>query len=413
MSRITPSSTLHTRGLDSKRRRLRARPLFALTALLGSITASAPALAGATLKIGDDASLSIGIGVRMSYTSLENGAPNGTSSSSDFAVENARLFLNGQWGKIFKATLNTERQGGAAATGGDSIRMMDAIAQFEFNDVFNIWLGRMLPPSDRANLYGPFYVTAWSYPGVASNYPNLAVGRDNGAMVWGKPFGGKLVYSAGVYNGHNNVGGLSNQSDKLLVAGRLHFNLLDVEPPPAHYLGGTYFGGKDILSIGIAGNSQADGAGTAARPGNLKIWSADILFEKKLAGGFVPTLEGAYYKYDLGGAIDCGSGEPGAVACPVGDNVGGQVDGKAWLFSAALLFPGKVGWGQLQPFVRYQKYDRSLSATTSKATDFGLNYIINGSNAKISAVYTKFEDTRLAPAQTDRKQFVLGVQLQY
>ena len=58
---------------------------------------------------------------------------------------------------------------------------MDAIAQFEFMPEFNVWLGRMLPPSDRANLYGPFYALPWSYPGVASNYPNLAVGRDNGA----------------------------------------------------------------------------------------------------------------------------------------------------------------------------------------------------------------------------------------
>jgi hypothetical protein len=47
-------------------------------------------------------------------------------------------------------------------------------------------LGRMLPPSDRANLSGPFYVSAWSFPGVVSNYPNLAVGRDNGMLLWGK-----------------------------------------------------------------------------------------------------------------------------------------------------------------------------------------------------------------------------------
>ena len=54
-----------------------------------------------------------------------------------------------------------------------------------------------------------------------------------------------------------------------------------------------------------------------------------------------------------------------------------------------------------------------MSATTNKAADFGVNYIIKGSNAKVSAVYSKLEDTRLAPSQVDRKQFVLGVQLQY
>lgn len=412
MSRLKRTSSLRTLRPRGRGLQLRLRPIATLGTLLGSLAGTAPAMAGAELNFGEH-SLSLGIGVRMSYTSTEDAAPNGTSWANDFAVENARLFLNGRWSKIFKATLNTERQGGPAATGGDSIRMMDAIAQFEPYDTFNLWLGRMLPPSDRANLYGPFYVTAWSYPGVVSNYPNLAVGRDNGAMIWGKPFGGKLVYSVGTFNGHNNAAGLSNDSDNLLYAGRLHVNLLDVEPPPAHYLGGTYFGAKDVLSFGLAGNYQSDGAGTAARSGNLKIWSVDALFEKKF-GGVVPTLEGAYYRYDLGGAVDCNSGEPGSIACPVGDNLGGQVDGKAYMVSAALLFTSKVGWGQFQPFVRYQKYDRDVSSTTNKLLDFGVNYIINGSNAKLSAVYSKREDSRgIAPGLTDQKQFVLGVQLQY
>lgn len=387
-------------------RRLKRPTLrWLVSSVLCGLIASGPAHAGATLKIGDDASIGIGLGLRLSYTTTEDAAPNGSSWSNDFSVENARIFLSGQWGRYIKATFNTERQGGS---GGDDIRVMDAIAQFELNDLFNVWIGRMLPPSDRANLSGPFYVTPWSYPGVVSNYPNIAVGRDNGAMLWGRPFGGKLVYSVGVFNGHNNVAGLSNESDKLLYAGRLHLNLLDVEPPPAHYLGGTYFGAKDILSIGVSGNVQSDGVGTAASSGRLKIWSVDALFEKNF-GGFVPTLEGAYYRYDLG-AVDCGSGEPGSGACPGGDNVGGQVDGKSYLIGAALLLPGKVGWGHFQPFVRYQKFDRDVSDTTSKALDIGVNYIINGSNAKISLMYTKFDDSR---SGADPEQFVVGVQVQF
>jgi hypothetical protein len=163
---------------------------------------------------------------------------------------------------------------------------------------------------------------------------------------------------------------------------------------------------RSRLNIGVA-NVQSDGVGTAASPGRLKIWSADVLFENKLSG-FVPTLEGAYYRYDLG-AVDCGSGEPGSVTCPGGDNVGGQVDGKAYLLGAALLLPGKVGWGQFQPFVRYQKFERDVSNTSNKALDLGVNYIINGANAKMSLMYTKFDDSR---SGMDPKQFVVGVQVQ-
>ena len=181
----------------------------------------------AEFKLSDDASVTAGFGLRMSYSTLENGAPDGKSNSNDFNLENARLFFGGQYGKYVKATFNTERQP------NDSIRVMDAIAQFEFMPEFNIWLGRMLPPSDRANLYGPFFALPWSYPGVASNYPNYAVGRDNGAMIWGKLFDGKLVYSGGAFEGHNKATGLSAQSDKVLWAGRLAFNILDPEPAPA------------------------------------------------------------------------------------------------------------------------------------------------------------------------------------
>jgi len=42
-----------------------------------------------------------------------------------------------------------------------------------------------------------------------------------------------------------------------------------------------------------------------------------------------------------------------------------------------------------------------------------LNYIIKGSNAKLSAMFTKFEDSRLASPLQDRKQFLIGAQLQY
>jgi hypothetical protein len=380
---------------------------------LGVLAASPHAAQAAEIKMGDDGSFSAGIGLRTSYTRRELGAPNGTSDSNDFAIENIRLYLGGSYGKVIKATFNTERTGGPAATGGDNVRVMDAIAQFEFDPVFNFWMGRMLPPSDRANLYGPFYGLPWSYPGVASNYPNLAVGRDNGAMIWGKPLDGKLVYSIGAFEGHNKAATLSGASDKLLYAGRLAFNIWDPEPAPAHYTGGWYGGSKDILTVAVSGFSQQGGVGTLAAPGDLKVWSADFLFEKKFGIG-VPTFEAAYYKYDLGGVPDCGSGEPGSPACGVvGDNIGGQVDGKSYLVGAAFLFPQKVGIGQFQPFVRFQKYERTLSNTESKATDIGVNYVIRGPNAKVSFAYSKFEDGRLAAPMDDIKQFVVGVQLQY
>jgi len=42
----------------------------------------------------------------------------------------------------------------------------------------------MLPPSDRSNLSGPFFINGWDYPFV-SNYPNVFEGRDDGVAYWG------------------------------------------------------------------------------------------------------------------------------------------------------------------------------------------------------------------------------------
>ena len=78
-----------------------------------------------------------------------------------------------------------------------------------------------------------------------------------------------------------------------------------------------------------------------------------------------------------------------------------------------MLFPDKIGFGQFQPFVRYQKMNRDLSQTSNKGMDYGVNYIIKGPNAKVSAVYSKLEDTQLGPIRAKNNRFVLGVQLQY
>lgn len=388
-------------------RRAPARQLAKLLAC-SVFAATHFAWAGATIKIDDDKSISIGAGLRSSFTSVEDGAPNGTSRSKDFELDNVRLYLGGQINKFIKATFNTERKA------DDSVRVMDAIAQFEFSEPFNLWLGRMLPPSDRANLDGPFYLNVWEYPGVVSNYPNLAVGRDNGVLAWGKVADRRLVYSVGAFKGHNNELGLSNESDELLYAGRLAINFWEPEPAPAYYTGSTYYGAKDILTLALVGQYQKDGVGVATRRGDFLAWNVDLLMEKKLGTAGVLTLEGAYYDYDLDGVPDCNSGEPGSVACPAtGNNIGGQVEGKAWLATAAYLLPGKIGWGQFQPYVRYQRFERELSDTEKEQADIGVNYVIDGHNARLSAVYSRVKDNQLSGSAAEVDKFILGAQLQY
>ncbi len=245
-----------------------------------------------------------------------------------------------------------------------------------------------------------------------SQYPQIFAGRDTGLTIWGKPLEGKLTYAVGAFKGHNNVAGGSNDSDNLLFTGRIAYSFLDAEPAPAYYVSNTYYGAKDIFTLGASFYSQGDGVGTATNRGDYQSWNIDALFEKKISGGGVITAEGAYYNYDLSGKRDCGDGLAGAVACPGGgDNVGGLVAGKAYLATLAYLIPGKVGIGQFQPYVRYQKFDRDVGGTKNEQTDFGVHYVIAGHNARITAVYSKLKDPLATTVKRD--QFILGLQLSY
>ena len=367
-----------------------------------------------TFQMGTDSSLSLGFGVRTSYTNLQYGAPNGSSASNNFNVDDFRLYVSGQMNKVIGGTFNTERDSSG------NIVMMDGITRFEFTPDFNVWAGRLLPPSDRSNLDGPFYLNVWSYP-LVSMYPSVAIGRDNGAVIWGKPMGGKVVYSVGAFGGHNDGAGDSDNSGDLLYAGRLVINFLDPEPAPAYYNASTYYGSKDILSLGMVWQYQQNGVGNSpSTAGDYSSGNLDLLFEKKLAGSDVLTIEGAYYHYGLG-AVDCGSGEPGSQPCAYtssgNSDFGGLVDGHAYLATLEYMFGEKFGpdgfRGQWQPFVRYQELDRSLSGTTDKQTDVGVNYVINGFNAKLSAVYSKLEDSRMIAPLNNVNQFIVGFQYQY
>ena len=390
-----------------KSRKRNGKMAMAGVAVLAGLTMASSSYAGETFTSGDK-SLSLGFGVRTSLTSVKNGAPNGTSRSKTFDVENLRFYMSGQWNNMLRATLNTERD----ANG--NIVLMDGFGEVGFSDNFNVRMGRLIPPTDRVNLDGPFYLNAWQFPGVVSAYPTRSIGRDNGILAWGKPMGGKLVYSVGAFTGHNVVAGGSNDSANLLYAGRVAYNFLDPEPAPAYYTASTYYGSKDIFTVALVYQHQKDGVGSSpTAKGAYNSWSTDVLYETKASGSGVITAEGAYYKYGLG-AVDCGSGEPGAAVCPAGGtNVGGLVAGKAYLATLAYMFPQNYGPGKVQPFVRLQKFKRDLSQTTNKQNDFGVNYVMNGHDGRFSMVYSKLNDSRLAPALASTNQFVIGYQFQY
>lgn len=364
-----------------------------------------------TIEFGEDRSLTGGLWLRSSFSSLENGSANGKSASTDFNLDHVWLVFGASLNKHIKGAFNLARHS------EDTVRILDAIAKFELTPEFNIWAGRMLTPSDRSNLDGPFFLGAYSYPGIVAQYPSKFAGRDNGVTLWGKLFDKHLVYSAGVFEGHNNYSGASSEADNVLFAGRLQYDFWNADLTPAYYTSSTFYG-KDLLSVAVAGQYQHDGVGSAELKGDYGAVNIDALLEKNLGFG-VLDLEGALYWFNTDGVSDVVGSllptTPGAT-----DNVGGISQGNAYLANVSFLFPQTVGWGKFQPYFRYQGFDRdstlsggasapAVAAGSTRQFDYGVHYVIDGHNARISATYTNLEQS----GRQDQNSFVLGVQLQF
>ena len=359
---------------------------------------------GGNIKLDDTRWISIGAGLRASFSSTEDAAQSGTDRSKEFDVEDMRLYINAQIFKGIQMEFNTARDSRGGNTTGD-VRILDAILKFKFAESFQVWGGRFLPPSDRSNLNGPYFLNIWDFPFVQA-YPSVFAGRDEGVAVWGITMDGRFRYQLGAFDGTDASVTTSamtnpNPKDNLIYSGRLTYNFWDKEPS-IYYTQSSYYGERDILAIGGAFMYQEDGAGdpsvvTPNAIGDFFGWNVDVLMEKNFPGKGVVSLEGAYYDYDTDGAPST----PGRVITA----------GNSFFILGAFLIDKKIGWGKFQPVVRYQNFDREVAiGGTHDRWDLGLQYIIAGHNARISAIYSLDEDP--AATNVNTGSFKLGVQLQ-
>jgi len=346
----------------------RSTPAF----LAGVLLLLAPPVGAQEVKLPP---ISVGAGVRSSFVHTE---PEGTADSSDrFLLDSVRLYVSGSVTDKIKVMFNTEYDGA-----GNDVSVMDAVARFEMSPKFNIWFGRFLPPSDRANLYGPYYAHHWAIftDGVQDGYPFIFQGRDNGVAYWGDF--GKVKVSGGAFDGSSATG-----DDTLIGAGRIQVNFWDLEP--GYYLNGTFYGDKNILAIAAAGQVQGS---------DKKAYNVDLLLERKLGTGGAFSVEAEWAKYDHLGGYNS----------RYGTDDGGFVLG-------SYLFPKAVGMGKFEVLgkfahARFREGITSLDADyNQKTTELNLNYVITQFNARVMIFYL---DTRFDNVRSDLKQFGVGLQVQ-
>ncbi len=359
-----------------------ATAALVIVALLGS----SEAYAGAKITMDDTKWISLGIGARGSYSTVENSAPNGSDWSHDFNLDNARIYLNGQIHEYVKFEVNTECVF-CGNSGLEEFVVLDAVVKIEINPYFNIWGGRVLVPAERQEMNGPFYSSTYDafktpfFPADASvDFGDGGAGvynRDHGVNIWGAAGPeGAFQYVAGIFAGQRSTGMAGpNDSDEPLVAARFAYNFLNVEKNPGYYTSGTYYGGLgDILTVAFAIQHQKDGSGSSANSDDFLGVSTDVLFEKVLGDGGVFTFNGEFKHFE---AEDHNSIDPDAV---------NLFDGESFSVAGLYLLPNKMGIGQLQPYVRFTGIYPEDSSNRDEF-EAGVNYIIDGHNARISLFY--------------------------
>jgi hypothetical protein len=352
--------------------------------LIRAAVASALAIGPVSQALADLPEVKVGAGMRTSFTNTDFDVSDGeggtnSESISDFALNSARIYLSGKASENISFMFNTEYN-----SNDEEIRVIDAAAQFSFSGgMHNIWVGRFLPPSDRANLYGPYYASNWGVyqDGVQDGYPFETEGRDDGIMYWGQY--DKVKFSFGAFD----VSGLTTGDSDTLLASRVQVDFWDAED--GYYLNGTYYGEKDLLALGVA--AQTADAGDA--------YSLDFLLEKKLGNSGVITVESEYAVYDGLGGYPSPAGGPYE-----------KTDG--FYVLGAYLFPAEIGPGKLQILGKFgtANFDYGFADVDQDTLELDLNYLIKSFNARISLY---FLDKSFDPdIGTDSTTIGIGLQVQ-
>lgn len=324
--------------------------------------------------------LTVGAGIQTSYQHNET---DGGTATDQFLLNHARLYFSGDITKNISAMFNTDYN---SVT--NNMGILDAVGQFHVSPKFNIWFGRFLPPSDRANLYGPFYSHEWAAytDGIQDGYPFVFQGRQNGVAYWGD-------FKAGIAKVKVSVGGFdgasANGDSSIIWASRVQVDLWDAED--GYYLNGTYYGDKNLLAI--SGANQVQSGKTAT--------TADFLMERKVKGGGAFTIESEYSRYNrLGGYNPNYAKSEGAYLL------------------ASLLIPKQVGIGKFEALGKFAEAEFTdglgmASANPSyrqKTTEVDFSYIIKQFDARVMAFG---KNTSFNAVQKNFWEAGVGLQLQF
>ncbi|MFA6092653.1 MAG: porin [Elusimicrobiota bacterium] len=330
-------------------------------------------LPGATMKV-------CGQG-KFRYTFAQ--APSPATNKNSFQLQTVRIKFSGDLPKDFKYALmlNFARAVGPAAQ--QSSALYDCTLSYAPNTAFNLTAGQFFVP------VGGEAVAPASQIDFASRYYGQErilnpMAHDIGVQASGKALDQRFYYALGVFNG-NGMNNAVNDNGDFLYAAR------------TQWTDKTEFANKIAsMTVGVNGFWKR----TKTDPSTLR---CDILAK---------TFSDAYDRYVYGADIAFKLGQ----AALKGEYLSAYLQGRHW--DPVVRAHGYYATGswrfseKFEALVRWQGYDPDDSLTNrldSQWQTYGVNWFINGQNARLTANYTvKNEKTDAIRNDEFILQFQLG-----
>ncbi|MEO1049759.1 MAG: porin [Bacteroidota bacterium] len=170
------------------------------------------------------------------------------------------------------------------------------------------------------------------------------------------------------YNGSAVVDEDGGPTGNTIVEGYFRYNLFDTESIKLPYQVGTYFGNKKVLGFGLGFFSHANGAfnNISQEHENVFHFAADVFYDAPLGNGALNAYA-SFINFDYGdNYVSRWAG--------TGSNIYAH---------AGYLFPSL----NIMPYVAFQSGSYEALEDNVTSFDFGVNYYVNGHNAKITLEY--------------------------
>ena len=358
--------------------------------LTASLLLNSPSEAAAKFKINDESNVWISFLLQLRGEWLEDGQIDGSGWKSDFYIRRARILFGGKINRYVDFFVETDNPNMGKDTAikdnaGNTIGyksstesrtfIQDAWVRLTFSKAFKVVFGQILLPFSHNNATGATSLLGLDYNLSVVKFPQTGhvVWREYGAEVMGLVSlpAGSLDYRVGIFDGVETLKGTGvtiNGDDNYRLTGRIQYNLFDSE---GFYYKGTYLGKKKIVSIGAGFDYQKDAAADSydspTKVDDYKAWTVDLFVDYPLENSDVVTFEAGYINYDYGNL--------------------NSSDGKAVYAQFGYLFNKNIGIGKVEPVLRYQNFDSSISGNDTTEYYIGFAYWIDGFRANIKAEY--------------------------